>query len=296
MRNNGMTNYEIARELGDVDEASVRRGLNKAGYQPHLLPTAFQKKLAVSLETPIRLDVAKDGPGAITSDFHIPLTNWTLVNTFLDHARDIKATKWCIVAGDFFNIDSLSQFDFKQADSALPKEQYGGTAVMRSLLATFDRVIFSWGNHDARVHKALGYKVDFATAMKMMLYALSPEEMYRITFSNLDHVVVDTPTGPFRIAHPKDYSATPLTNARKLSSKYLSHIVTGHSHHTALGSDPSGEFVIAELGGFHDDTKTMYLQRTTSHARWQNGYGFIDADGRLIIEGKNWSSRVGTSI
>lgn len=290
-----MTNYAIAKELG-VDEASVRRGLAKVGYKPYLLPSAFQRRLAVSLEKPITIDVSVDGGGAITSDFHIPLTNWPLVNSFIEHAREVGATKWCAVAGDFFNIDSLSQFDFKQEDSSLAAEQYGGTAVMKALLETFDRILFSWGNHDARVHKALGYKIPFAEAMQMMLFKLDEDEMSRITFSNVDYILVKSPTGTFRVAHPKDYSATPLTNARKLASKYLQHIVTGHSHHTAIGSDPSGEFVIAELGGFHDDTKTQYLQRTTGHARWQNGYGFITEEGRLIIEAKNWSSRVGTVV
>ena len=291
-----MTNYEIARELGDVDEASVRRGLSKVGYKPYLLPTSFQKKLAVSLEKPVTLDIAKDGPGAICSDFHLPLSNWNLINEFIDHARDIKATKWAVIAGDLFNIDSLSQFDFKQETSSLPREQYAGHIVLRTFLETFDRIIFSWGNHDARVHKALGYKVDFTTAMKMMLFKLSEEEMGKITFSNLDHVLVDSPRGQYRLCHPKSYSATPLTGARKLASKYLSHVVTGHSHHTAVGHDNSGEFVCAELGGFFDKDKTAYLQRSTGYGNWQNGYGFIDNDGYLIIEGSGWSSRVGRHI
>lgn len=296
LRESGLTNYEIARELGDVDESSVRRGLAKAGFKPYLLPTAFQKKLAISLEKPIVIDIAADGPGAIASDFHLPLTNWGLVNEFIDHARDIKATKWLAIAGDFFNIDSLSQFDFKQPTSTLHAEQYAGNTVMKKLLETFDKIYFSWGNHDARVHKALGYNVDFATAMKMMLFELSDEEMSRITFSNLDHIIVNSPRGAYRINHPKSYSATPLTQARNMASKFLCHVVNAHSHHTAISHDVSGQYVCAELGGFFQTNKTMYLQRTTSFAEWQPGYGFIDTDGYLIIEGAGWSSRVGKHI
>ncbi len=290
-----MTNYEIARELGDVDEASVRRGLSKVGYKPYLLPTAFQKRLAVNLEKPIFID-ARGNPGALASDFHLPLTNWGLVNEFIDHARDIGATKWLAIAGDFFNIDSLSQFDFKQEDSALNREQYAGNEVMRKLLETFDKIYFSWGNHDARVHKALGYQVDFATAMRMMLFELTAEEMARIQFSNLDHILVDSAQGLYRINHPKAYSSAPLTQARKMASKYLCHVVNAHSHHTAISHDVSGRFVCAELGGFFQQDKTMYLQRTTSFAEWQPGYGFIDTDGYLVIEGAGWSSRVGRHI
>lgn len=298
MREQGMTNYEIARTLTDVDEASVRRGLAKVGYKPYLLPTAFQKKLAVSLETPIWINATRTGlgGGAICSDFHLPLTNWSLVNEFIDHARDIKATKWCVIAGDFFNIDSLSQFDFKQAESSLGAEQYAGNEVMRKLLETFEHIYFSWGNHDARVHKALGYSVDFGTAMRMMLFELTPEEMSRITFSNLDYVLIHTAQGDYRVNHPKAYSSAPLTQARKMASKYLCHIVNAHSHHTAISHDLSGKFVCAELGGFFEKDKTLYLQRTTSFANWQNGYGFIDNDGYLVIEGAGWSSRAGKHI
>lgn len=298
MRDSGMTNYEIARELGDVDEASVRRGLTKIGYKPYLLPTAFQKKLAVNLEMPIWINATRsgDGPGALASDFHLPLTNWGLVNEFIDHARDIKATNWCAIAGDFFNIDSLSQFDFKQPESTLHAEQYAGNTVMKKLLETFGKIYFSWGNHDARIHKALGYNVDFATAMKMMLFELSDEEMSRITFSNLDYITIHTAQGDCRVNHPKAYSATPLVQARKMASKYLCHIVNAHSHHTAISHDVSGKFVCAELGGFFQANKTMYLQRTTSFAEWQPGYGFIDNDGYLIVEGAGWSSRVGKHI
>lgn len=296
MRDSGMTNYEIARELGDVDEASVRRGLSKVGYKPYLLPTAFQKRLAVSLEKPILLDARDGNGGAISSDFHLPLTNWGLVNEFIDHARDIKATKWLVIAGDFFNIDSLSQFDFKQESSSLGRERYAGNEVMAKLLETFGHVYFSWGNHDARVHKALGYQVPFEEAMKMMLNELSAEQMAKITFSNLDHIIVQSDQGPYRINHPKSYSSAPLTQARKMASKYLCHIVNAHSHHTAISHDVSGQFVCAELGGFFQQDKTMYLQRTTSFAEWQPGYGFIDNDGYLVIEGAGWSSRVGKHI
>lgn len=245
------------------------------------------------LEKPIRIDSRKEGPGAVTADWHHPLTNYELVNSFLDHARDIGATNWLAVAGDWFNIDALSAFDFKQDGADLPKELEGSTLTMRKVLETFDRVVLSWGNHDARVHKALGYKVPFTHAMKMMFHELEPELMARIQFTNLDHIWIDTEQGPYYVAHPKAYNQNPLTNARRLATIKHAHIITGHSHHTALGHDPSGKFVTAEIGGFFDASKTQYLQRTTSYPHWQNGYGFIEADGFLVVEGQGWSSRIG---
>ena len=275
----------------------MRRGLHKAQYRPWLIPGPVIRQLDIALEQPITLDVRKDGAGAITSDWHHPVTDYGLVNTFIDHARDIGATNWLVVAGDWFNVDALSSFDFKQDDADLVKEIYGSTQTMERLLETFDKVILSWGNHDARVHKALGYKVPFTTAMRFMFADLDPQLFNgRIMLSNLDHITIETPRGPYLVTHPKAYSSVPLTNARRLASKHLMHVVTGHSHHTAIGHDVSGQFVAAESGGFYDASKVAYLQRTTTFPNWQNGYAFLDTDGYLTVEGAGWSSRMGRRI
>lgn len=289
------TNYEIADVLG-VDEASVRRGLRKSGFKPYLLPAGSIKKYATQLEKPIRIDSMKLGPGAVTADWHLPLSNFNLINGFIDQARDIGATNWLAVAGDWFHIDSLSSFDHKQASANLSKEIAASAELMEKVLESFDQVILSWGNHDARLHKSLGYKLPFAEAMEMMFKDLDKALMGRVAISNLDHLLIDSKQGPYLVAHPKAYASQPLANTRKLAAKHLSHVITGHSHHTAIGHDASGTFVCAEIGGFFDKDKTEYLQRTTAFPQWQNGYGFIDQDGYLILEGQGWSSRVGRRL
>ena len=268
----------------------MRRGLAKADYRPFLLPPRFIEGMEIQLDQPV---VVTAGAGAVTADWHIPLTDYTLVNTFLSHAVDIGATNWLGIAGDFWNQDFFSQFDFKQQHADFPTELYAGSEVIRRVLEVFDVVVLTYGNHDARLLKTIKYATDFVGTMKWLFSDLEPELLQRIVFSNLDYFLVDTPNGRYRVCHPKQYSSVPLTNARRLASKYLSHVITGHSHHTALGHDVSGAFTAAEIGGFFDASKTMYLQRSTPFPNWQNGYGFIDGDGYLIIEGQGWSSRVG---
>lgn len=295
LREAGMNNQEIADKVG-VSEAAVRRGLHKAGFKPYLIPGYARAKLDVLLEKPLSINVAKQGAGAVTADWHLPLADYDLINSFIDHAIDLGATNWLLVAGDWFNIDALSAFDFKQDEAAMPQEIFASNEVMTRLLQVFDNVYLSWGNHDARVHRALGYKVSFARAMRMMFADLDKDLMDRIQLSNLDHVRIETPNGPYTVCHPKNYTNVPLTTARKLASKEQTHIITGHSHHTAIGHDVSGNFVCGEIGGFFDAAKTGYLQRTTTFPKWQNGYGFIDTDGFLTIEGQGWSNRIGRRI
>jgi UDP-2,3-diacylglucosamine pyrophosphatase LpxH len=294
----GLNNQEIADKILEEDgimvsEASVRRGLRAAQHRPFLIPGYAREQLDTVLEQPLRINVTKAGAGAITADWHHPLADYDLINSFLDHAVSIGATNWLVVAGDWFNIDALSAFDSKDDKRAsMEQEFFGSNVAMERVLKVFKRVYLSWGNHDARVHKALGYKVSFARSMRMMFSDLDNKEVRKISLSNLDHVLIDTPNGPYRVVHPKTYNSSPLVTARKLASKELSNIITGHSHHTAIGHDVSGTFVCAEIGGFFDADKTQYLQRTTTYPKWQNGYGFIDSDGFLMIEGQGWSNRV----
>lgn len=296
LREQGLTLREIGDQLG-VSEASVRRGLHAAQHRPYLIPSYAREQLDAILEEPIRFNVVKQGAGAVTADWHHPLADYDLINSFLDHAVSIGATDWLVVAGDWFNIDALSAFDFKDDRNAgLERELYGSTIAMERVLQVFDKVYLSWGNHDARVHKALGYKVSFSRAMRMMFADLDNSLMKRITLSNLDHLHIDTPNGLYTVCHPKNYNSAPLTTARKLASKLLTHVLTGHSHHTAIGHDPSGKFVCGELGGFFDASKTAYLQRTTTFPNWQNGYAFIDKMGCLSVEGQGWSTHVGRRI
>lgn len=284
------TNTEIGEALG-VDEASVRRGLRTAGYKNYLVPSGVVRRIQRNLEKPIVLNTAELGAGAITADWHHPLCDYGLVNVFIEQARELRATNYLVVAGDWFNVDALSAFDYKQESASLANEFLGSTAAMEAVLKTFKRVFFSWGNHDARMHKALGYKVTFTKAMQMMFEDLDTRLLERITFSNLDHILIDTPArGRYMVAHPKTYSQTPLSTAIRLAGKHLMHVLTGHSHHTALGYDRSGRFVCAELGGFFAAEQVEYLQRTTNFPNWTQGYGFLSKDGFLSMESEGWSN------
>jgi hypothetical protein len=274
----------------------VRRGLNKpeSQYNPHQLPTWFLDEMAVHLDKPLEIDHATLGAGAVTADWHHPLTNYELVNRFLDRALDLGATNWLLVGGDWFNQDFWSQWDNKQEEANVPRELRASSETMRRVLDVFDRVYMTWGNHDARLHKALKYAVQFKDTMRWLFSDLGDELIARMEFTNLDHAIIRTAdNGDFRVAHPQAYNTKPLTTAIELAAKELTHVITAHSHHTAIGFDRSGEFTVAEIGGFFDRTKTKYLQRTTKYPKWTNGWGFIDSDGLLVVESPKWSNGAG---
>jgi predicted phosphodiesterase len=286
----GWSNRRISRHLKtreglEVDESVIRRTLPKLGYNRFLIPEddSFEDRFSIVLDQPL----VHDGDIAISADWHIPLYDPKYANKFITDARD-RGINQLVIAGDFFNFDALSAYDPKQVDAGLEGEIDEAIAVMNVLLETFTRVYFLWGNHDARLHRALGFAMQFRSAMETVFGKLGNELLDRIVFSNLDHMWVESERGKWYICHPKNYTKVPLSTARALAPKVNAHVITAHSHHCAVGYGPDGEKVVAEIGGLFDRHKTGYLQRTTTFPTWQQGYAFLE-DGVLKVSSPGWS-------
>lgn len=278
----GWSNYRIADKFG-VNESTIRRGLKDV--KRHLLPAEdFATRFQIELDKPMR----HSGNIAITADWHIPLYDAEYANEFIKTARE-RGHKDLLIAGDFFNFDALSAYEPKQHSAGLEGEMVEALAVMRVLLETFDNIYYLWGNHDVRLHRALGYALQFQNAMKMVFGNLGEEAMSRLKFTNLDHMWIDVDgQEPWYVCHPANYSRIPLSTARILAAKYNANVITAHSHHCAVGYATDGERVVAEIGGLFDRHKTAYLQRSTTFPTWQTGYAFLE-DGKLAVHSPKWS-------
>jgi hypothetical protein len=283
----GLSNRAIARRFG-VSESTVRRGLASIEYKRNVVPEdvgELEERFNIQLDKPLE----HNGNIMLTADWHIPLYDPAYVNRMLKTARAESLDTLCI-AGDFFNFDALSQYDPKQEDAGLERELREGVAVMRVLLETFDTIYYLWGNHDARMHRALGYALQFKLAMKMVFGSLGTEAMDRIVFTNLDHMWVEGHGEyPWYVCHPKSYARTPLNGARQLAVKHNANVACAHSHHCAVGYAVDGHRVVAELGGLFDRSKTAYLQRSTSFPNWQQGYGWLK-NGQLYMSSPGWNT------
>jgi len=280
----GWSNYKIADHF-KVNESSIRRGLK--GVARHLLPTDsdFVHRMKITLDEPMR----HTGDIAITADWHVPLYDAEYANRFISEAR-ARGHKDLLIAGDFFNFDALSAYDPKQHSAGLEGELVEALSVMRILLETFENIYYLWGNHDVRLHRALGFALQFQSAMKLVFGNLGDEALERIKFTNLDHMYVDVPGGEsWYVCHPQNYSRIPLSTARVLAAKYNANVITAHSHHCAVGYATDGERVVAEIGGLFDRHKTAYLQRSTTFPTWQTGYAFLEG-GKLIVDSPGWQT------
>lgn len=278
----GMSNRAIARTL-KVDEKTVRNGLKRFGYKRNLVPLDLADRFAFNLDKPITVSTG-DSPVAITADWHIPLYDPGYVNHFIEEAQKAEA-KTLVIGGDFFNFDALSQYWPKQQEAGLEMELAEGQAVMRVLLETFDKIIYVWGNHDARLHKALGFAIQFKEAMRLVFGSLGTEALDRVQFTNLDHVWVKQNDGrEWYVCHPQSYNRLPLSTARAMAAKLNTNIITAHAHHCAIGYALNGTDIVCEIGGLFDRHKTSYLQRTTTHPTWVQGFAILKEGEPIYLD------------
>lgn len=219
------------------------------------------------------------GDAVVIFDLHIPLHDPRLLNRMINAARvhDIRSL---IIGGDFFHMDTFGSFLPYQPEASLGVERVDGNVVMKTLLRHFDEIDVIWGNHDFRLVKKLGFQKSFEDCMRWMLSGLSEDEHKKIRVSDLDYMYY-YPGGEigqshaYRICHPRDFSSVPLNVGRKLATKYNCSIMCGHSHHFAMGTAINGYDIVIEGGGFFDKNRTEYIQKTTTHHEWVQGFTFF---------------------
>lgn len=210
----------------------------------------------------------RTGDCMITMDWHIPLHDQSMIDKLLEIAS-CNNIRTLIVNGDFFHFDSFSSFLPRQKEATIAIEKPAANRIANSLLAVFDDIVFTAGNHDFRFSKYLGFAFSYEDSIKMILDQ-TPLDNFHI--SSLDYMIYRSKDKIFRVCHPKDYSSIPLTVARKLQPKYGCSIITGHSHHCALGVALDGRNLIMDGGGFFDKGATEYIQKTTTHHEWVQGF------------------------
>ena len=109
--------------------------------------TNDKSRFEFGLDRPFELK----GDWAVTADWHVPLYDAKLVNEFLDDAKDYKNL---LIAGDFLNGDSLSQYYPKQKSAGIEKEISEAKNLMEILCSNFTNIVFLMGNHDYRDRKS----------------------------------------------------------------------------------------------------------------------------------------------
>jgi predicted phosphodiesterase len=214
------------------------------------------------------------GNAVLSCDWHVPLHDPHMVNKLLELAYT-KGLKQLIIAGDFFNMDSVSQYLPHQPEANIVRERNDGREIFEAIFEVFDRVVLSMGNHDFRIAKFWGHTLDFEYLMKWLLEGMDPVKLSKLEVSYLDHLIYH-PTADDKdniyVCHPENFSSSPLTIARALVPKFNMGVLTAHSHHFAQGIAADGQHLVFDGGGLFSLNKTEYIRRTNRHHRWTPGF------------------------
>lgn len=256
--------------LGERTVQRAARKLRKKDLSQSIgqLPRFFESS---DLMQEVRIDGTGTNAGTGSADWHLPITNYAVAEDLVENAIRYDATKWLVIAGDFFNFDALSDYYPKQDTAGLEQELWAASEVVSRLLDVFDRVVITKGNHDIRLLKALGFKLKFEHAITQILN-IDKGKLERLTVTGRDYVIVETELGEWRICHTKQYAKASLAVPARIADRYQQHVAGAHRHHHAIGFSPSGKMIV-ELGGLHDESRTEYLQEwSTDFPKWQPGY------------------------
>lgn len=209
------------------------------------------------------------GDMLVTSDWHVPLHDPKMVNAVINKAHE-ESISTLIIGGDYWDMTSYSHYPPHQREAPFEIERETGIEIFDALLDTFDQIYMFWGNHDFRFLRGNDFRMSYVYGMKMLLEPLG-DKLDQIEFSELDYMWLDQ-AKEYRFSHQKNFSKIPLTVPRQLAQKHHCSVITAHSHHCAMGVALDGENVIIEAGGLFDKNITEYVQKTTTHHEWVQGF------------------------
>lgn len=252
-----MTNEELKRLLADqqagipIQTLSTKYGLTVYATRKHLetarglIPKEFQ---GFDLGTPFDLQ----GDFIIVGDVHVPATDWGFAQMVSRLADKTKINR-LIIAGDFFTMDSFSQYAAVVPPVAWAQERDAARVLLLDWLETFAEIYTLQGNHDRRMSKWAEGELSEVDIYGM---AVSNPKLHHSKFG---YCTVKSGGVDWRITHPANYGKGQLAVLSDLANKYQCNMIGAHEHHLAKGWDVYKRYVICNMGMLADEKKMAYV-------------------------------------
>lgn len=269
----------VAEKMSDAWRTEVTYGQVRAAAQRHSIRSVGTRDKGPPLPDRFNQCFRLSGDWAVVGDLHSPYTDWGLAGQVGAEAKKHGIDK-LLVAGDAFEFAGFSQYAALVPGQPAGGEERGVRYMIDVWRDTFKEIRFISGNHDARLMKLLNGAIPADTIEDLFMGLLgNPATVH---YSLYGYCTIDTPEGEWRITHPASYSRNSLAVARKLAHKHQQHIACLHVHHSAIGFDDSGKFVIADIGCLADPEKLSWvaLADRASTPVMNQGFALLK-DGRL---------------
>ncbi len=244
----------------------------------------IQELLKVDIGRPLELSGQN---WMITSDWHVPETDWRMIERVISIAtKHMRQPRQLVIAGDFFSQSQFSQFANIIPPAPWAQERDAAREILRTLLDTFADIWIIMGNHDRRLIKWSMANLDEGDVFGMVI------QNPRVHVNKFAYCTIQTEEGKWRITHPAAYRQARGVTPALMADKFEMNVMAGHEHHTALAFSPSGRHIGISIGGLYDVSKIAYAQLTDSlkpnmvpgFAMLRDGYPHVFANGLT-----NWS-------
>jgi len=210
------------------------------------------------------------GDYIVTSDWHLPLIDADIAFKMILIAKKFNIKKLAIV-GDLVDFEVISRFDHKNRAAALEKDFKAAGKLLDILFKWFDRIDWSFGNHDERLSKLFDFQLEPSRFGRLITEQVGK----KLFISSHPYMILEN-KGKWRLTHPKNFSIITARVPARLAEKYRCSVLGAHGHHLGFCFDSSGKDIAADLGCLTDYEKTHYIMFSdTTHPRWNKGFAMV---------------------
>ena len=315
LKQSGRTFAEIADELKlAVGTVKTHYYLNQG--QP-TAPQRIPESRYVRYDKPPTLE----GDALILPDVEVPFHHAEFLNQVIDLA-DAWGIRQVICAGDLMHMDSISGWEpnwsvgtskLTEQDEArllaialsLPAskrdallevvtragsdgkdfsdEMGQARQVLNALDACFEKFVWTCGNHEGRLLRAINSPVNPSELLNLMKL-----EQGKWEIAPYYYCILKSGGETFRITHPKSAADNA---ARALASQYHQHILMGHSHKMMFDWDASGKYAAVQMGHVVDEERLAYCAQRDARRNSHKLGAVIVRDGYiwLLNEHVDWN-------
>lgn len=288
----GMLTVEVATQLG-MPLATLQRRCREWRYQRIAVVKEVNEPVmpdSPSLEYD-NFVVAKTNDFIVISDIEIPDHDPVMLEAALYTAMS-QNIKTLIIAGDLLATDNSSLNSWAETWAVGNQINYEGSIgiavqILARFLSWFDSIIVIEGNHDDRVNRATGGEVWFGMLLKEA-ESIAKTVNAKVMFSHYEYCYAETWRGMVYIAHPSNYSQTPVKLGQEMyatengpywdprvhgSRRDSCHVVIAHTHIQQSGWSKDYAREIHSTGTMRDPVRTKYMRKKANKfPQWNQGF------------------------
>jgi hypothetical protein len=215
------------------------------------------------------------GSVTVIADLHVPYHSAAMLGHMI-RMSELMHSRHLVIAGDFFNFDSVTGWPRVSEPDSLQEELEIGGSVILELSQHFDTIYFLNGNHDERLGRSANAHITMSNLVAMALGHCRTG--CKIITSDYDYMYAAVSGQPWVFGHLSQFSKRPGEAARKIAEKYGCNIAVGHDHIQGYTSSEDGSLLCISVGAMinldEDGRSPMWYKerRLTSFAPVQNGF------------------------